>query len=113
MAELVVNDAQAKIISSATEEILVRDAQGNVLARIPPVLSEDEDAIVKEAKRRLASDQPRYPTAEVLERLDSLDAQPMVDGFERRNRGSATNVRRIDQNNHALRARRRDTPSSG
>jgi len=48
------------------------DTTGNIVVRIPPKLDEEELAIVAEAKRRLASDQPRIPFSEAIKRVEAL-----------------------------------------
>ena len=53
----------------------VCDASGNVLVRIQPTISDEEAVIIAEAKRRLASDEPRIPSSEVLARLKRLNDQ--------------------------------------
>ena len=75
MTEITLNDDQARILASSADPVIVRDRQGNVIGRIEPTESGDDLATVAEAKRRLASDQPRYTTAEVLEHLDSLESE--------------------------------------
>jgi len=69
---IVLNDEQAKVVAKALEPIEVRDGKGNVLGSISPVWTEED---IKEAKRRLASDQPRYTTSQVLDHLKSLEAK--------------------------------------
>jgi hypothetical protein len=68
MSHIVLNAEQAKLVASALKPVQVRDAAGNVLGYIPPVWTEED---VADAKRRLASDGPRYTTAQVLEYLRS------------------------------------------
>ena len=75
MPEIVVDNEQAKVILEATEEVLLRDRDGNLLGRITPVLSDEEARIVVEARRRLSSNQPRFTTAEVLDHLNSLESK--------------------------------------
>lgn len=72
MSDIQLNDEQSQILASATDEVLFWDPKGNVVKRLPPGLPSDEQAIIAEAERRLASDQPRYTTAEVLGHLDAL-----------------------------------------
>ena len=72
MAEIVLNDEQAASLLGATEEVLVLDKAGKVLARIPPTAAADETQIVEEAKRRLATNPPRSSTEEVLDRLEAI-----------------------------------------
>ena len=62
-------------LASATDDVVIADSQGNVIVRLLPKISEKEAAIIEEAKRRLASDQPRIPSSEVLARLKRLNEQ--------------------------------------
>jgi hypothetical protein len=73
MTEITLTDDQARAIAKATGQVVLRDAAGKIVATIPPRVSDDEWEIVAESKRRLASNERRYTTAEVLARLDSLD----------------------------------------
>jgi hypothetical protein len=70
MPQIILDDEQAKLLASSLKPVEVRDRQGNLLGVIPPLWTEEE---VADAKKRLASDEPRYATAEVLEHLCSLD----------------------------------------
>jgi hypothetical protein len=69
MTEILLTPDQSQLFVTATDGVVFRDSSGNVIVRVPPVFSEQETAIVAEAKRRLASDQPRRPSADVLARL--------------------------------------------
>jgi hypothetical protein len=62
-------------LASATDDIVIADGQGNVIVRLPPRISDEEAAIIAEAKRRLASDQPRIPFSDVLKRLKERERQ--------------------------------------
>ncbi|MBP86661.1 MAG: hypothetical protein CMJ64_08095 [Planctomycetaceae bacterium] len=75
MAEITLNDEQAKILAHSGEVVIVRDPRGNVIGHLAPNKARDEAAIVAEAKQRLASNQPRYSTAEVLDHLSSLESE--------------------------------------
>jgi hypothetical protein len=75
MTEITLTDDQAHAITMATGNVVFRDASGNVIARIPPRISDEEWEIIAQSKRRLASGQRRHSTAEVLRRLDSLERQ--------------------------------------
>ena len=68
MVQIVLTDEQAQVVASALEPVQVCDSRGNVLGRIDPVWTEDD---IADARRRLASDEPRYTTAQVLEYLRS------------------------------------------
>jgi hypothetical protein len=71
MTQVVVDDAIAQtIVSAANDFIELRDRSGRYLGRV--VRDGITAADIAEAKRRLASDQPRYTTAEVLAYLDEL-----------------------------------------
>jgi hypothetical protein len=72
MTEIVLTPAQTQQFSQATDGVVICDAVGNVIVRVPPKISEQEAAIIEEAKRRLASDQPRRPFSEVVKRLKEL-----------------------------------------
>jgi len=70
MLQIVLSDEQAKVVASALKPVQVCDREGNVLGCIAPIWTEED---ITEAKRRLAADEPRYTTAQVLEYLRSLD----------------------------------------
>ena len=78
MTEIVVDDEQAKIIVAAMSVVAIRDRSGQLLGHVSRAASTrhvpsgftDED--VEEARRDLASNQPRYTTQQVLERLQGL-----------------------------------------
>jgi hypothetical protein len=72
MNQLVLTDEQAKVVATALKPVSVVDSRGNVLGTIDPLWTE---ADVAEAKRRLASDEARYTTAQVLEHLRSLEKE--------------------------------------
>lgn len=69
MTEIVLTSDQSQLFSQATDGVVFCDSAGNVIARVPPVISKEEAAIIAEAKRRLASDQPRRTSAEMRARL--------------------------------------------
>lgn len=69
MTEIILTGDQMHQLASATDDVVIADGKGNVIVRIPPKISEKEAAIVDEAKRRLASNQPRVPFPDVLKRL--------------------------------------------
>ena len=75
MTEIILTCDQLHQLASATDDVVFADGQGNVIVRLPPRISNDEAAIIEEAKRRLASDQPRIPSSEVLARLKRLNEQ--------------------------------------
>lgn len=75
MTEIILTGDQLHQLASATDDVVFADGQGNVIVRLPPKISEEEAAIIAEAKRRLASDQPRIPSSEVVARLKRLNEQ--------------------------------------
>jgi hypothetical protein len=75
MTEISLTGDQMQQLASSTEDVVIADGQGNVIVRLPPKVSAKEAAIIEEAKRRLASDQPRIPSSEVLARLKRLNEQ--------------------------------------
>ena len=72
MPHIVVDDDQAKMISQSTESIEIRDRSGKHLGYVAHGFTEEDIAI---AKQRMASDEPRYPTEQVLDHLRSLEQQ--------------------------------------
>jgi len=72
MHHVVVDDQQAKLISEATENVEIRDPRGRHLGYVAHGFTDEDIAI---AQDRLASDEPRYTTQEVLEHLQSLEPQ--------------------------------------
>jgi hypothetical protein len=75
MTEIILTNDQMHQLASAADDVVFADGQGNVIVRLPPKISEEETAIIAEAKRRLASDQPTIPSSEVLARLKRLNEQ--------------------------------------
>ena len=69
MTEIILTSDQVQLFANATDSVVFCDATGNVVARVPSKCTEEELAIVAEAKQRLASDQPRHASSEVLDRL--------------------------------------------
>lgn len=70
MTHIVVDDEQAKLLAQACGTVEIRDSHGKQLGYVAPVFTDEDIAI---AKRRLASDEPRRTTQQVLERLRSLE----------------------------------------
>jgi hypothetical protein len=70
MTQIVLNHEQSQIVAKSLVPVQLCSPSGEVLGIIEPAVT---DAEIAEARRRLASDQPRYRTAEVLEYLESLD----------------------------------------
>jgi hypothetical protein len=75
MTEIILTGDQLHQLASATDDVVFADGQGNVIVRLPPKISDEEAAIIKEAKRRLASNQPMIPYSDVLKRLKELERQ--------------------------------------
>jgi hypothetical protein len=72
MLHIVVDEQQAKIISEATEGVEIRDPRGRHLGYVAHGFSSEDIAI---AKHRLASDEPRHTTKEVLAHLRSMEPE--------------------------------------
>ena len=72
MPHIVVDEGQAKIIAESAEGIEVRDRNGRHLGYVVHGFTE-EDILL--AKQRLASDEPRHTTQQVLDHLQSLRPQ--------------------------------------
>lgn len=75
MTQIILTTDQSQLFSQATDGVVFCDPTGKVIGCIPPVISEEEKAIISEAKRRLASDQPRVPFSDVLKRLKEREQQ--------------------------------------
>jgi hypothetical protein len=75
MTEIILTNDQSQQFAKATDGVIFCDAAGNVIVRVPPVRTDNEALILTEAKRRLASDQPRYASADVLARLGRREAR--------------------------------------
>ena len=73
MTQIILTSDQSRQFANATDGVVFCDASGNIIVRVPPVYSEEEATIVAEAKRRLASDQPRHPSADVLARVGRIE----------------------------------------
>lgn len=73
MNHLVLNDEQMKVLSEAKKQVEVRDGGGRLVGYLQFVGF--TEAEIAEAKRRLASDEPRYTTEQVLAHLRSLESK--------------------------------------
>ena len=73
MTEITLTSDQSQQFINATDGVVFYDAAGNVIVRVPPIQTKEEAAIVADAKRRLASDQPRRASTDVLARLGSRE----------------------------------------
>jgi hypothetical protein len=69
MSHITLTEEQARIVAQSPGPIEVRDPHGKLLASLPPPC---EQEIFAEVKRRLASDQPRYPSHVVQARLRKI-----------------------------------------
>lgn len=73
MVQLVLTDEQLRVLAEAGYSLPIVDANGRLVGMAsPPPLTPEE---IAEAKRRLASDQPRYTTEEMLRELDRRVAE--------------------------------------
>lgn len=70
MPQIVVDEQQARIIAEASETVEICDRQGRHLGYVAHGFT-DED--IATARKRFASDEPRYSTQEVLNHLRSLE----------------------------------------
>ena len=70
MPHIVVDDQQAKIISESAGSIEIRDRSGRQLGYVAHGFTEEDVAV---AKQRMASDEPRYTTRQVLDHIESLE----------------------------------------
>ena len=70
MPYIIIDDEQARILAESNGQVEVRDRAGQHLGYVSLDFSAEE---IAEAKRRLASDEPRYTTREVLEHLQNLE----------------------------------------
>jgi hypothetical protein len=66
MHDIILTEEQSRVAVAALQAVPVRDAKGNVVGTFSPLWTEEE---IAEAKQRLASKEPRYTTAQVLEHL--------------------------------------------
>jgi hypothetical protein len=69
MVELVVNAEQARLLAEARESVEIVDAHGNRLGFFARRFSNND---IELARTRAGSGQAGRPTADVLERLNSL-----------------------------------------
>ncbi len=70
MRHIVVDDEQAKVIYESTESVEIRDRSGKHLGYVAHGFTVEDIAI---AKGRMASDEPRHTTQQVLDYLQSLE----------------------------------------
>jgi hypothetical protein len=69
MAQIIVDDEQERVIAQATDMVELRNRKGRILGYVTHGFTAEDIAV---ARQRLASDQPRFTTEEVLRHLDSL-----------------------------------------
>jgi hypothetical protein len=69
MTEIILTSDQSQLASQATDGLVFCDPAGNVIARVPPMISDEEKSIIADVKQRLASDEPRHTSAEMRSRL--------------------------------------------
>lgn len=74
MVDVVVTDDQARDILARSDTVRICDPRGRVLYTIAARPADVPDDIA-DMRRALASDQPRYTTAQVLDHLRSLSNQ--------------------------------------
>ena len=72
MVKIVVTDDQAKAITEAKEGIEIVDAAGNRLGFFARPFTDQDVAI---ARQRVASDEPRRTTQQVIDRQKSLELE--------------------------------------
>lgn len=72
MSEIVLTEEQAKVITGTAEQVVLRDPKGQLLGYVARSFTKAE---IAEAERDLESDQPRYTTEEVMDRLRSLEQE--------------------------------------
>jgi hypothetical protein len=70
MPHIVINQEQAKLISEATGDVEIRDAEGRHVGYVAHGFTDEDIAI---ARQRLASSHSRYTTREVLDHVRSLE----------------------------------------
>ena len=71
MTQLILDDEQARILEESVDSVELRDQRGRCLGYVSLGFTLQDVAI---ARRRLASNEPRYTTREVLEHLHSLES---------------------------------------
>lgn len=72
MPHIIVDDQQAQIIAQSPNNLEIRDRQGRCLGYVAHGFTDEDIAL---AKKRLASDEPRFTTQQVLDHLRSLEQQ--------------------------------------
>jgi hypothetical protein len=72
VTHITLDDEQAKLIAEASGIVEIRDREGNRLGYVAHRFTDSDIAL---ARARLASDEPRLTTLEVLDRLRSMEQQ--------------------------------------
>jgi hypothetical protein len=72
MVQIVATPDQAKLLAEANESVEIVDANGKRLGYFARPFTNEDISIAKE---RLASDEPRYTTEQVLEHLRKLESE--------------------------------------
>jgi hypothetical protein len=72
MPHITLTEDQARVLTTSTESVEVRDPQGRILNFLKP-LDPTLAATILECKRRLASSEPRIPSAQVQAHLRKLE----------------------------------------
>jgi uncharacterized protein YmfQ (DUF2313 family) len=72
MQQLILTKEQAEIVAQALGPVSVRDATGNILGHIEPILTPEK---IAELKRRAASPGPWFTGAQVQARLQALQQE--------------------------------------
>jgi hypothetical protein len=70
MPHIVIDEQQARLISEATGDVEIRDAEGRHLGYVAHGFGDEDIAI---ARQRLGSEHSRYTTREVLDHVRSLE----------------------------------------
>ena len=72
MVQIVATEDQAKLLSQASESVEIVDVNGHRLGYFARPFTDDD---IKIAKERLASNEPRQTTAQVLQHLRDLETK--------------------------------------
>jgi hypothetical protein len=72
MTHIIVDDQQARLIAQTSEFIEIRDRTGQRLGYVAHSFSAADIAL---AKKRAASNEPRFTTQQVISHLETLSGQ--------------------------------------
>ena len=72
MVQIVATPDQVKLFAEARDSVEIIDANGNRIGYFAKPFSDDD---IRLARDRLASDEPRYTTEQVLEHLRELESR--------------------------------------